>query len=137
MMPALSPAPLVEGLVVAAVAAAGGASRSEVAAEARDALMGKSAHLAAPAAVVEAQPRPEEVVGVFIVENPHGLHARPAARLVSEMRTPRAHVVVISSLPTACRERRSSAVKKRPISSQTSLPPVRPLHRVRISPTSP
>src|SRR6476469_6664582 len=42
----LSPAPLVEGLVVAAVAAAGGAGRHEVAAEARAALMGKSAHLA-------------------------------------------------------------------------------------------
>ena len=44
----LSPAPVVEGLVVAAVAAAGGASRSEVAAEARDALMGKAAHLSTP-----------------------------------------------------------------------------------------
>src|SRR3954452_11464198 len=45
----LSAAPLVAGLIVAAVAAAGGASRAEVAAEARDALMGKSGHLA-PAA---------------------------------------------------------------------------------------
>ena len=55
----LSPAPIVEGLVVAAVAAAGGASRAEVAAEARDALMGKAAHLAVPTAdVVErAAPR--------------------------------------------------------------------------------
>src|SRR4029077_15566290 len=44
----LSPAPVVEGLVVAAGAAPGGASRSEVAAEARDALMGKAAHLSAP-----------------------------------------------------------------------------------------
>ena len=44
----LSPAPLVEGLIVAAVAAAGGASRAEVAAEARDALMGKSGHLSTP-----------------------------------------------------------------------------------------
>ncbi len=84
----LSPAPLVEGLIVAAVAAAGGASRAEVAAEARDALMGKSGHLSAPeedapgAADLDA----EEVVGVFTVENPHGLHARPAARLVSEVR---------------------------------------------------
>ncbi len=84
----LSPAPIVEGLVVAAVAAAGGASRAEVAAEARDALMGKAAHLAEPTSdVVVAEPRPEEVVGVFTVENPHGLHARPAARLVSEVRT--------------------------------------------------
>ena len=45
----LSPAPIVEGLIVAAVAAAGGASRAEVAAEARGALMGKAAHLSTPA----------------------------------------------------------------------------------------
>ena len=83
----LSPAPIVEGLVVAAVAAAGGASRAEVAAEARDALMGKAAHLAVPTTDVVEPPRLEEVVGVFTVENPHGLHARPAARLVSEVRT--------------------------------------------------
>ena len=83
----LSPAPIVEGLVVAAVAAAGGGSRAEVAAEARDALMGKAAHLAVPTTDVVEQPRLEEVVGTFTVENPHGLHARPAARLVSEVRT--------------------------------------------------
>ena len=83
----LSAAPIVEGLVVAAVAAAGGASRAEVAAEARDALMGKAAHLAEPGAGVVPEPRPAEAVGVFTVENPHGLHARPAARLVSEVRT--------------------------------------------------
>ena len=82
----LSPAPIVEGLVVAAVAAAGGASRAEVAAEARDALMGKAAHLAEPTTGAVAEPRPAEAVGVFTVENPHGLHARPAARLVSEVR---------------------------------------------------
>jgi multiphosphoryl transfer protein len=83
----LSPAPIVEGLVVAAVAAAGGASRAEVAAEARDALMGKAAHLTEPTTGVEEQPRREEVTGTFTVDNPHGLHARPAARLVSEVRT--------------------------------------------------
>ena len=44
----LSAAPLVEGLVVAAVAAAGGAGRKEVAAEAHSALMGKAAHLSGP-----------------------------------------------------------------------------------------
>ena len=85
----LSPAPLVEGLIVAAVAAAGGASRAEVAAEARDALMGKSGHLATPqegTASEAGKESAEEVVGVFAVENPHGLHARPAARLVSEVR---------------------------------------------------
>ena len=83
----LSPAPIVEGLVVAAVAAAGGASRAEVAAEARDALMGKAAHLAEPGPEEVPEPRAAEAVGVFTVDNPHGLHARPAARLVSEMRT--------------------------------------------------
>jgi len=85
----LSPAPLVEGLVVAAVAAAGGASRAEVAAEARDALMGKSGHLSTPGEGIAPDERDGgvgEVVGVFSVENPHGLHARPAARLVSEVR---------------------------------------------------
>lgn len=85
----LSPAPLIEGLIVAAVAAAGGASRAEVAAEARDALMGKSGHLSTPPEGVAPDAgdvRAEEVVGVFVVENPHGLHARPAARLVSEVR---------------------------------------------------
>ena len=66
----LSPAPLVEGLIVAAVAAAGGASRAEVAAEARDALMGKPAHLSTAGRA----PPPgagrvgaAEVVGVFSV----------------------------------------------------------------------
>lgn len=85
----LSPAPLVEGLIVAAVAAAGGASRAEVAAEARDALMGKSGHLSTSpqgAAPDAGDVGAEEVVGVFTVENPHGLHARPAARLVGEVR---------------------------------------------------
>ncbi len=86
----LSAAPIVEGLVVAAVAAAGGANRAEVAAEARNALMGKAAHLAPP---VERSIGPEgvvappdETVAVFSVGNAHGLHARPAARLVSELR---------------------------------------------------
>ena len=84
----LSPAPIVEGLIVAAVAAAGGAGRVEVAAEARGALMGKAAHLSAPVESSEpstAQAVQDEVVGVFTVANHHGLHARPAARLVSEV----------------------------------------------------
>jgi len=85
----LSPAPIVEGLIVAAVAAAGGASRAEVAAEARGALMGKAAHLSSPAestTLAPAHVATDEVIGVFTVDNPHGLHARPAARLVSEVR---------------------------------------------------
>src|SRR5689334_19180579 len=55
----LCPAPLVEGLVVATVAAAGGAGRDEVAAEATAALLGKTAHLSpAPASAVTADERP-------------------------------------------------------------------------------
>src|SRR6185436_8971916 len=46
----LCPAPLVEGLVVAAVAAASGADRAEVAAEAAAALAGKQSQLGAVAA---------------------------------------------------------------------------------------
>src|SRR5205814_7300311 len=56
---------------------------------ARGALMGKAGHLSSPhdGAAPEARDVDgEEVVGVFSVENPHGLHARPAARLVSEVR---------------------------------------------------
>ncbi len=85
----LSPAPLVEGLVVAAVAAAGGASREEVATEAGDALLAKSEQLSPPdkeSAPDSGGGDAEEVTGVFVVANPHGLHARPAARLVAEVR---------------------------------------------------
>jgi phosphoenolpyruvate-protein phosphotransferase/dihydroxyacetone kinase phosphotransfer subunit len=87
----LSPAALVEGLVVAAVAAAGGAGRNEVAAEARGALMGKDAHLSNPE---DTSPPSTPVAGehadvtaAFTVANRHGLHARPAARLVSTVRS--------------------------------------------------
>jgi len=88
----LSAAPLVEGLVVAAVAAAGGASRAEVAAEAHGALMGKAAHLSAPQDIPRGADEKADRVAVFAVANVHGLHARPAARLVSEMRGLDAHV---------------------------------------------
>ena len=84
----LCPAPLVEGLVVAAVAAASGAGRDEVAAEAQGALAGKQSHLG-PGAPVTSDPAADAEardVATFTVTNPHGLHARPAARLVAEMR---------------------------------------------------
>ncbi len=89
----LSAAPIVEGLIVAAVAASSGASRAEVAAEARSALMGKTAHLSIPGQrsgtgdEVPEQPAPAgaEEVARFTVSNRHGLHARPAARLVGEV----------------------------------------------------
>jgi multiphosphoryl transfer protein len=85
----LSAAPLIEGLVVAAVAAAGGASRKEVAAEAHSALLGKAAQLSSPEDIPKLTIDPvehDDEVAVFTVSNRHGLHARPAARLVSEMR---------------------------------------------------
>ena len=84
----LSSAPIVEGLVVAAVAASGGASRSEVATEARNALLGKAAHLSPPDEATSdetASPSADDLIGTFTVENRHGLHARPAARLVAEV----------------------------------------------------
>src|SRR5436305_13773264 len=84
----LCPAPLVEGLVVAAVAAAGGATREEVAAEATAALLGKTAHLAPAAAAASTSDDAESATqaATFTVANAHGLHARPAARLVAEVR---------------------------------------------------
>jgi multiphosphoryl transfer protein len=89
----LCPAPFVEGLVVAAVTAAGGAERAEVAAEAAAALTGKQQQLGAPVAAPEPVPSPEEPAedpaastATFTVANPHGLHARPAARLVGLVR---------------------------------------------------
>jgi phosphocarrier protein FPr len=94
----LCPGPLVEGLVVAAVTASGGASRDTVAAEAAGALaakqqqLGASASAADPADATDAAESsvadPGPVVtggsrsGVFTVTLPHGLHARPAGRLV-------------------------------------------------------
>jgi phosphocarrier protein FPr len=98
----LSPAPLVEGLVAAAVTAAGGADRQAVAAEAQNALLAKAAQLADPASEAPppadqepadqepadqepAEEEPAELVAEFTVANRHGLHARPAARLVGAM----------------------------------------------------
>lgn len=84
----LTPAPLVEGLVAAVVTAAGGGSAAEVAAEAVGALAGKQAHLAATAAEPTAAAQHAGALrGVFRVRNAHGLHARPAARLVAQVRT--------------------------------------------------
>ncbi len=84
----LCAAPLVEGLVAAAVAAAGGAPLAEVEAEATGALAGKQSHLRTPGT----EPGPEEVEepsasATFVLANAHGLHARPAAKLVAEIRT--------------------------------------------------
>jgi len=84
----LSPAPIVEGLVAAAVAAAGGAPRAEVAAEAAAALRAKQEHLGDPGAGTTLSAPPGEPVArqEITVENQHGLHARPVARLVALVR---------------------------------------------------
>jgi multiphosphoryl transfer protein len=87
----LSEAPLVEGAVAAAVAARLGDPLDTVAAEAREGLAGKIAHLAAGPA---SQPGPREQAATtgsddghplelrITVANRLGLHARPAARFV-------------------------------------------------------
>jgi multiphosphoryl transfer protein len=86
----LCPAPLVEGLVVAAVAAAGGASPAEVAAEAVGSLAAKQSHLSPPTPAARDEVRgvsePTSLSAVVKITNRHGLHARPAARLVQEAR---------------------------------------------------
>ncbi|RDI53088.1 phosphoenolpyruvate--protein phosphotransferase [Nocardia mexicana] len=102
----LCAAPIVEGLVAAVVSAAGGVGLDEAAAEAADALSGKQSQLGEPAGVSSEalpgkQPRegadasPDAEPGdadlgaaraTFVVTNAHGLHARPAARLVTELR---------------------------------------------------
>ena len=114
----LCPAPLVEGLVVAAVTALSGAGRAEVAAEAQAALAGKQSQLGSPATgsppagipsigsartgtppssstpaePIEAGPaipvvdgESDVVSGWFPVTPDHGLHARPAARLIQAL----------------------------------------------------
>ena len=85
----LSAAPLVEGAVAAAVAAAGGASLDEVEAEARGALSMKTSQIAGDADA--APPAPEaaavpDATAELAVRNAIGLHARPAARFVETAR---------------------------------------------------
>ena len=81
----ISSAPLVEGLVVAVVAAASGAALTECEAQARLGLAAKEGHLVggpAPATqhVPITDPDPP-LTWSTVVDLPHGLHARPAASL--------------------------------------------------------
>lgn len=82
----LAEAPFVEGAVAAAVTARMGAPLEQVAAEARGALAAKAAHLGrapTPGPGLEPEPLGGAVESVRLtVRNPHGLHARPAARFV-------------------------------------------------------
>lgn len=92
----ISSAPLVEGLVAAAVIAATGASLAQVAAEAQRGLLAKQDHLGdagtSATAVSAASGDTDasqtgganaDVSAEIEVVNAHGLHARPAAQLVS------------------------------------------------------
>lgn len=80
----LSSAPLVEGLVAAVVTASTGASLDAVITEASRGLAGKQDHLGDSPAVVDLAPVAAESAFVEIaVGNEHGLHARPAAKLVA------------------------------------------------------
>ena len=92
----LSAAPLVEGLVAAAVQAAAGADLDRVAAEASNGLAGKAMHLGVddapppsttPSGEVTAAPADDVAEGRWTVGPAHGLHARPAARLVTVLGT--------------------------------------------------
>jgi phosphocarrier protein FPr len=94
----LCEAPLVEGAVAAAVTAKLGSPLELVAREARGGLAGKLAHLGveeAPAAERAAGRSAEPAEAIRItVGNEHGLHARPAARLVQVASSFDAHVEV-------------------------------------------
>jgi phosphocarrier protein FPr len=84
----LTEAPFVEGAVAAAVTARIGAPLDRVAAEATGGLAAKAAHLGTVAATAPPIPTAAGVdaggsaTTAFVVETAHGLHARPAARLV-------------------------------------------------------
>lgn len=82
----LCEAPLVEGAMAAAAQAMAGSNVDQVMAEARGALAAKAAQLqqAAPAISPAAPPvTPAAPQTRLTVRNPHGLHARPAARFVN------------------------------------------------------
>jgi len=82
----LCEAPFIEGAVAAAVTAKLGASAEQVAAEARGGLAPKIAHLGGGEAAPEADEGSFDAAAArsirLVVTNPHGLHARPAARFV-------------------------------------------------------
>lgn len=87
----LAPAPFVEGLLAAVVAAAAGGSLDAVAQEATAALEAKTAQLqddAEPVAGAPVSPAPESteaprVTRTVRVRNPLGIHARPAALIAT------------------------------------------------------
>jgi dihydroxyacetone kinase phosphotransfer subunit len=82
----LSSAPFVEGLLAAIVTAAGGGSLDDVDREARGALAPKISMLGAVAPpTLVAPPSPAGMSADLTIINSDGLHARPAATLVSTL----------------------------------------------------
>lgn len=90
----LSSAPFVEGLLAAIVTAAGGASLDDVDREAKNALRPKLEMVggadpepdsATQAALPAAHPATDVLFADLTIVNPDGLHARPAATLVSTL----------------------------------------------------
>ena len=90
-------APFVEGAVASGVTANLGASLDEVFAEAIAALKQKQTALDSNLPATEEKPPAAEASGPSIrvtVRNPHGLHARPAARLINETKSLRCEITV-------------------------------------------
>ena len=84
----LCSAPLVEGTMAAVVAASAGASLADVMAEAENALSAKQTQLGgAEHAPLQAGSSPSYFAKRFVwtVQNPNGIHARPAAKVIETL----------------------------------------------------
>ncbi|WP_298046416.1 dihydroxyacetone kinase phosphoryl donor subunit DhaM [uncultured Cardiobacterium sp.] len=81
----IAAAPFVEGALSAAVAAASGADLATVAREAEGALLAKQLALGVTTSVLATAAAPAGEAATITLTNPHGLHARPAARLVAAL----------------------------------------------------
>ncbi len=97
----LCAAPLVEGTLAATVSAAAGAGIEKVIMDAQNSLQAKRVQLGLPAeeATVPTLASNESLGGealsaTVVINNPHGLHVRPAAQLVSALAGFNAHLVL-------------------------------------------
>lgn len=84
----IAAAPLVEGALSAAIAASGGADRTTVLYEAERALLAKQSALGTPITNIEPQSAlsSQEQSITVTIHNPHGLHARPIAKLAAALK---------------------------------------------------
>lgn len=90
----LADAPLVEGLVAAAVAAQGGAEREAVKAAAEAVRFGTPGQGVPEAPLPAAKAAEPSAVGEFELINPMGMHARPAAKIAGGLASLDAEVSV-------------------------------------------